>query len=310
METKLIATVVKSKDLEQRWNANNSELKYEEECTFAIEAISKNTLLQKCITEAKDTIQMAVYKVSILNISLNPVLGFAYLIPRYNSSASRMECSLDISYKGMIDILTKTGGIKRIYAYLVYEGDTFEVELGSEDPTIKHKPSFMSKTIKYCYAVAVLPDGEKQFDIMRRDELDYIKSRSESGKKDMGPWKSDYGEQCRKTVIRRLWKTLPKNDATMKAFIAVGLDNENQQIDFAEEQARMLNTKKHEQVTTTVQKAIDQAKGKTPEQEIVEGVKEQMALMNSKEETIAYLNGLPQETKDLPEVKKLIDENK
>ena len=39
METKLIATVVKSKDLEQRWNANNSELKYEEECTFAIEAI-------------------------------------------------------------------------------------------------------------------------------------------------------------------------------------------------------------------------------------------------------------------------------
>ena len=44
---------------------------------------------------------------------------------------------------------------------------------------------------------------------MRRDEIEKIKSRSKSGSS--GPWKTDYEEMARKTVLRRLVKSLPSD---------------------------------------------------------------------------------------------------
>ena len=304
--TLIKTTVEKTKE---RFESMKSSLDFQKESMYAIQILQKNEYLQKSITEAPETLQGSIINVATCGLTLNPALQYAYLVPRRNNSKGRVECILDVSYRGLIHLLTLSGGVSNVYANIRYKGDDFDIELGTA-PKIVHKPKFESKEVLGVYAVAVLPNGTTQFDYLPKDEIDSIKMRSEMGKKETGSWKTDYGEMARKTVIKRLSKYLPKNNTMLRAMEAIHLDNENNGIDFLAEQERMLNTKKHEQVTTTVQKAIDQAKGKTPEQEIVEGVKEQMALVNSKEETIAYLNGLPQETKDLPEVKKLIDENK
>ena len=303
--TLIKTTVEKTKE---RFESMKSNLDFQKESMYAIQILQKNEYLQKSITEAPETLQGAIINVATCGISLNPALQYAYLVPRRNNTKGRVECILDVSYRGLIHLLTLSGGVSNVYANIRYKGDEFDMELGTA-PKITHKPKFESKEILGVYAVAVLPNGTTQFDYVSKDEIDNIKMRSEMGKKDTGSWKTDYGEMARKTAIKRLSKYLPKNNTMLRAMEAIHLDNENNSIDFEAEQARILNTKKHEQVTTTVQRAINQAKGKTPEKEIVEQVKEQMLLLNSNEETMDYLNGLPQETKELPEVKKLIEEN-
>ena len=57
------------------------------------------------------------------------------------------------------------------------------------------------------YAVAHLKDGGVQAEVMTLADINAIRKRSRSG--DSGPWVTDFGEMARKTVIKRLCKSLP-----------------------------------------------------------------------------------------------------
>jgi len=85
--------------------------------------------------------------------------------------------------------------------------------------------------------VATLNDGSKSIEWMDAGELEAISQRSESvraGKS--SPWKTDTMEMCRKTVIKRHYKYLPKSDRAIMAATAIDIDHENNGIDFAAEQ--------------------------------------------------------------------------
>jgi recombinational DNA repair protein RecT len=73
--------------------------------------------------------------------------------------------------------------------------------------------------LRFVYAVAKLKDGGTQFDVMSKVEIDKIRARSKAG--NFGPWKTDYDEMAKKTVIRRLFKYLPVSVEMQRA---VGLD--------------------------------------------------------------------------------------
>ena len=56
---------------------------------------------------------------------------------------------------------------------------------------------------------AELNDGAKVFEVMSIKEINAIRARSKS--KTSGPWFTDFAEMCRKTVVRRGTKYLPKS---------------------------------------------------------------------------------------------------
>ena len=63
------------------------------------------------------------------------------------------------------------------------------------------------------------PDGDYLTDCMSKDEIDAIMNRSQSVKSNKSsPWKSDYGEMAKKTVVKRAYKYWPKTDRLDKAF--------------------------------------------------------------------------------------------
>ena len=99
--------------------------------------------------------------------------------------------------------------ISQIYAHPVYEGDEFEYSLGMHQDII-HKPKNKTRNITGVYAVAVLPNGQMQAEVMEREEIDDIRAMSESykafkaGKIKSCVWEDHYSEMARKTVIRRL----------------------------------------------------------------------------------------------------------
>lgn len=137
--------------------------------------------------------------------------GRAYLIP-YGRT-----CTLIIGYKGLMELARRSGKISHLEARVVYSGDKFEVNYGSK-PNITHKPNLSDErgTPIASYAVATFNDGsEPQVEVMTVGEINNIRDRSKAA--GGGPWKTDWSEMARKTVMRRLCKYLPSSSELQQA---------------------------------------------------------------------------------------------
>ncbi len=110
------------------------------------------------------------------------------------------------------------GGYRRIAAnhhisleaFVVYENDLFEYEFGL-DPKLVHRPApFTTRGLPVAaYAVAKRSDGEKWFDVMEKSEIEAVRESSKAATSEYGPWVKAWAEMARKTVARRLFKSLP-----------------------------------------------------------------------------------------------------
>jgi len=216
-----------------------------QEISFAIQSINKSAQLQKC---SMDSLLQAVVNVSNVGLTLNPAAKEAYLIPRYNGLTRSMEASLDPSYIGLVKLLTDTGSVKSMVCQIVHDRDHFEVDLANNTSPVVHKPELSSGergNMKGVYALATLADGTRQVEWMDVDEVNQIRDRSETykafkaGKIQSCTWASDYGEMSRKTVIKRIYKYLPRSEKAAVLDKAIELDNTDymatdQQIDLIE----------------------------------------------------------------------------
>lgn len=165
---------------------------------IAITTIRQNPKLAQCNQESL----LGALMVSA-QLGLEPgVLGQCYLIP-YGR-----ECQFQIGYKGMIELLRRSGQLKDIYAYSVYENDEFEMTYGL-DRDLKHKPNLQNKgNFIGCYCVAVLKDDARAFEYMTKEEIE-AHGKKFSKTYGNGPWKTDFEAMAHKTVVKKMLKWLP-----------------------------------------------------------------------------------------------------
>ena len=165
---------------------------------IAITTIRQNPKLAQCNQESL----LGALMVSA-QLGLEPgVLGQCYLIP-YGK-----ECQFQIGYKGMIELLRRSGQLKDIYAYSVYENDEFEMTYGL-DRDLKHKPNLQNKgNFIGCYCVAVLKDDARAFEYMTKEEVE-AHGKKFSKTYGNGPWKTDFEAMAHKTVVKKMLKWLP-----------------------------------------------------------------------------------------------------
>lgn len=120
--------------------------------------------------------------------------------------------------RGVIKQLAKAG--IRISTQLVYANDTFAQKFGDE-PALHHEAPRLGVArgeIVGAYAIAHLPDGSLEREVMDRAEIEQVRASSRS--KDSGPWVTFWGEMARKTVLRRLAKRLPILDPDVDDLLA------------------------------------------------------------------------------------------
>ena len=151
-------------------------------------------------------------------LGLEPgILGHAYLIPYYNSKTRSKEVQFQIGYKGMIDLVRRSGEVRSLDAHEVCENDEFEYEYGI-NPILRHKPSMEYRGKPYCYyAVATFKDGGYAFLVMGINDVENYRRRSKSP--DKGPWATDYDAMAKKTVIKQLCKCLPLSIEVMRGLV-------------------------------------------------------------------------------------------
>lgn len=172
---------------------------------IAITTIRQNPKLAKCSQESL----LGALMVSA-QLGLEPgTLGQCYLIPFENKKTGTVECQFQIGYKGLIELLRRSGQLSDIYSYTVYENDDFNIEYGLSR-TLTHKPNFDERgEIKGFYAVAILKDGAKAFEYMTKDEVVKHEEKYRKGSYKNDVWNKNFEEMSQKTVVKKLLKWLP-----------------------------------------------------------------------------------------------------
>lgn len=131
---------------------------------------------------------------------------------------------------GLRKKILQSGEISALETNVVYrrevEEGAFIFEAGTE-ATLRHRPmldladdDLADENIVAAYSVAIMKDGSKSFEVMRRAEINKVRQASQTGAvgkttrdgkaiTPKGPWVDWFGEMARKTVMRRHSKTLP-----------------------------------------------------------------------------------------------------
>jgi recombinational DNA repair protein RecT len=155
------------------------------------------------------------------------------------------KVNLQIGYIGLIKLAVDIGAISWATAEIVYSKDNFEL-LGYDKPP-KHGRNPFEKDrgeIIGVYCVAKMQSGDYLTTTMTLDEVDSIKKRSAAFKASgSGPWKTDYNEMAKKTVIKRAAKLWPQSGKAIRLQTAIEMLNEEEGIDFEEERKKVSDYK-------------------------------------------------------------------
>jgi recombination protein RecT len=207
--------------------SNEYKMNFNREAGFAIQILCNNPFLLKC---DPISVKDSVVNIALTGLTLNPALKYAYLVPR--KVKNELKCILDISYIGMIKILTDAGAVKNVDAGVIYSNDKYDFRRGS-DPYFKHQSALSNRGEKVgAYAIAFLRDGGFQFEILGKDEIEKIRATSESYKNEEGrkysPWETWEDEMWKKSALKRLFKLLPKTNFSDQLIAAISHDYDNE----------------------------------------------------------------------------------
>lgn len=132
---------------------------------------------------------------------------------------------------GIIKVARNSGGVKSLWADVVYEGEIMTVDIQDGERVWKHTRAdgspidAMSRggAVVGAFAVAKLSDGTIDFQPMSRAEIEKRRMASANQRdanKPSGIWESWYEEMAKKTVIRNLAKRLPMSSEDMNRLMA------------------------------------------------------------------------------------------
>ena len=179
--------------------------------------------LLACVTQS---IAESMLTLASLDLPLTKSLGYAALVP-YGG-----VCTVSLMYQGLGELMMRTGTIGSIQTGVVFEGDEFSYELGS-DPWLKYtrgEGDASDDKLTHAWCIAHNNQGPKTIEVMERSELNKVRAAS---KMPQGPaWKGWFSQMCRKAPMRRMTKYMQTAVGGMaQTTLARGLDLENSQYD-------------------------------------------------------------------------------
>jgi len=173
---------------------------------LALMAVSRQPDLLKC---SQTSILRALMDAASLGVAPGGVMGRGYLVPRMNKNTKQLECSFDPGWRGLCDVARRDARVKKIDAKVVYAGDVFHYEEGTNQ-TVRHVPTLDPQArgdVIAAYAIAKVED-ELQVEVLTRADIEKIRAVSMAKH---GPWADWFDQMARKSAVRRLCKYLPYN---------------------------------------------------------------------------------------------------
>jgi len=153
----------------------------------------------------------ACINVAQLGLDLSPNLAHAYLVPFKAKKENKVaSVQLIISARGYTALLARTGW--SIKSFIVTESDEFDYRMDGFEEVITFVKDLDSNDSKFRYAVAMAksPTGELFVEVMNASQINKhrLVSSNQSGNAS-GVWLDWFDEMSKKTVVKKLVKTLP-----------------------------------------------------------------------------------------------------
>ncbi len=188
--------------------------------------MNADRFLQLAISTVNQTPELAIcqpvevlsclMKCSTLGLEPDAVdgLGRAYIIP--TKIKGRQSCRFQIGYKGMLELMDRSGQIKSKNIIAIYEDDNIQLTLDENGvPHLHTAPVNFNavhtpETLQFVFMHVEFLAGGYHNAYMTKAEIEKIRKRSTaamSGKS--SPWDTDYEQMAKKTLIRREFKYMP-----------------------------------------------------------------------------------------------------
>lgn len=155
-------------------------------------AVANSQQLQEC---APASILTSAMRAATLNLSVDPGIGQAYLVP------FKGKCTLIIGYKGIRDMALRTGKYRFLNVATIYEGE----EIIEDRLTGMHSISggkTSKAVIGYLLYFELMTGFKKTFYMTVEEIGEHATRYSKSYNQDSSPWKTHRPEMERKTVLR------------------------------------------------------------------------------------------------------------
>ena len=145
-------------------------------------------------------------------------LGHAYVIP------FKGQAQFILGYQGMLELANRSNEVEGVVARIVYENDVFQVDYGSDKLT--HIPAMTGRGKVIGYYAKFYRKGSDRpvFEWMsvadaeeHRDKFAMAKTRDG---RVVGPWVQHFDSMALKTVVRKLFKWMPRTTQMQTAIIA------------------------------------------------------------------------------------------
>jgi recombination protein RecT len=145
-------------------------------------------------------------------------LGHAYVIP------FKGKAQFILGYQGMLELANRSNEIDTVVARIVYENDVFQIDYGTDSLT--HIPAMTGRGKVIGYYAKFYRKGSNRptFEWMsvadaeeHRDKFAMAKDRQGNV---VGPWRDHFDGMGLKTVVRKLFKWMPRSTQMSLAIIA------------------------------------------------------------------------------------------
>ena len=220
---------------------------------MVLSAISSTPELANCTPKS---FLGAMMNAAQLGLEPNTPLGQAYILPYRNKGIQ--EAQFQIGYKGLIDLAYRSGEVEVIQSHIVYENDEFECEYGI-NTKLSHKPASANRgnPIKV-YAIFRTKSGGYGFEVMSMDDVKrHAEKYSKAYSSSFSPWKTNFEEMAKKTVLKRVLKYAPLKsdfvraviqDETIKSSISEDMYEVNNEIEYVDAEMTIVDTETGEVV--------------------------------------------------------------
>ena len=162
-------------------------------CSSVLTLVNQSDKLKACKPES---VYMCALMAATLDLSINPSIGSAYIIP-YNGVAT-----FQIGYKGIIQLAQRSGVFKTIDAKPVFEGQIIQDDETFGGNKIQWSAKTSDKIIGYAGYFSLL-NGFEKISYMSLADIE-AHGRKFSKTYNSGPWKTDFEAMAMKTVLKLL----------------------------------------------------------------------------------------------------------
>lgn len=181
--------------------------------TSLLSIVTNNSLLSRASNES---IMTAAMKAAVLNLPIEPSLGFAYIVPY------KQDAQFQLGYKGLIQLAIRSGQFKSINA-----GTVYKAQFKCYDPlfeTLDVDFTQPADEVHGYFATFELINGFKKLVYWTKEQAEAHGKRF-SKTYSRGPWATDFDSMAKKTALKDiLGKYAPLSTEMQEAIVA---DNED-----------------------------------------------------------------------------------